>query len=202
MKKNKIILTIIAFCFCISIGFADNIRLKLKEPLDGERYLSGEKLDLSREEVVLKIDGKVVSVKREDIDTIKFLPSKKTNVPSGQLSSENKSQVASSKPAKASAGSDEVEPKKLGTPENRKQFKLLQEQMMAQYKGRPGYDEAIRQQKEMFEALANGTMSLEELQAKAGEVSTKAKSYNAQETSEYPELQLLLQQLDSFTKEK
>ena len=101
--------------------------------------------------------------------------------------------------AKKQSASKNADPKDLDKPQSREEFKKIQAQMMAQYKGRPGYDEAIAMQNSMYEALASGQMSVEELQAKAKSVSGEAKGYSANETAEYPELQSLLKVLDNFS---
>lgn len=183
------------------------MELKLKEPHNGKSRLTGEKVSLSKSEVVLKIDGEYVTIPRDHVEAFKFHTEKlSSNSEQQQLEVYRKKQPNQ---VKATIAEDTASPstpqkpnlKDLNTKENRELFKQIQTQMMAQYKGRPGYDKAIKDQNDMYQALASGKMTAAELKAKASSVSAEASSYSAQETAEYPELQSLLQVLNNFSVE-
>lgn len=205
---KKIISISLLFVATLSASTASTVELRLKEPYHGRSRLTGEKISLSKSEVVLKIDGKHVTIQRDNVEVFKFLTDKTASKSDQQQQLEVYRGKLPSQPKATTAGKmgstntkEDANPKDLNTKESREQFKQIQAQMMAQYKGRPGYDKAIKDQNDMYQALASGNMTATELQAKASSVSAEASSYSAQETAEYPELQSLLQVLNNFSAE-
>lgn len=181
------------------------LELTLKEPYNGVRFLAGEKVSLSKSEVIIRVEEQLVSIPREQVELIKFTGGPGAGDGESKAAGLNKDQNSPADLQEPKAGTlqggDGVDPSDLNNPANRELFTRIQSEIMAKYAGRPGFDKAIEMQNSMFEDLASGRMSIEQLQAQAQTVSLEAKKYKPNETVEYPELPSLLEVLDNFSKQ-